>query len=189
MSSRPHRKLWVCEPASTATSVPVHAGELVDDVKTLVLTRYANSLGKAVDAANMTITIKPRPQGPASCYERFLSPDEDILELLDCYYPGGQKLVEALVVSSTPRPKRNTSLAESHKQRSDPARHPITWPPSNSWDEPATPPRGLGLTIRQIQATPQQEGSSRKGLQQGGLMRSKLAGTSITHLRADSGQF
>jgi osomolarity two-component system response regulator SSK1 len=189
MSSRPHRKLWVCEPGSTATSVPVNAGELVDDVKTLVLSRYANSL-KAVDAANMTITIKPRPQGPPACYERFLSPDEDIFQLLDFYYPGGQKLVEALVISSAPRPKRNASLAEGgHKQRSVPARAPINWPPFDDWNEPATPVRGLGLTIREIQATPQQPGSSRKGLQQSGLMRSKSAGNSSAHLRADSGKF
>jgi osomolarity two-component system response regulator SSK1 len=188
MSSRPHRKLWVCEPGSTATSVPVNSGELVDDVKTLVLSRYANSL-KAVDAANMTITIKPRPQGPPACYERYLSPDEDVFQLLDSYYPGGQKLVEALIISSAPRPKRNTSLADSHKQRSVPARAPINWPPFDDFNEPATPVRGLGLTIREIQATPQQPGSSRKGLQQSGLMRSKSAGNSSTHLRADSGKF
>jgi len=189
MSSRPHRKLWVCEPGSTATSVPVNAGELVDDVKTLVLSRYANSL-KAVDAANMIITIKPRPQGPPACYERCLSPDEDVLQLLDFYYPGGQKLVEALIISSVPRPKRNASLADGgHKQRSVPARAPINWPPFDDWNEPATPVRGLGLTIREIQATPQQPGSSRKGLQQNSLMRSKSAGNSSTHLRADSGKF
>jgi osomolarity two-component system response regulator SSK1 len=189
MASRPHRKLWVCEPGSTATSVPVNPGELVDDVKTLVLSRYANSL-KAVDAANMTITIKPRQQGPPACYERFLNPDEDVFQLLDFYYPGGQKLVEALIISSAPRPKRNTSLAEcNHKQRSVPARAPINWPPFDDFDEPATPVRGLGLTIREIQATPQQPGSSRKGLQLSGLMRSKSAGNSSTHLRADSGKF
>jgi osomolarity two-component system response regulator SSK1 len=188
MSSRPNRKLWVCEPGSTATSVPVQAGELVDDVKTLVLSRYAHSLGKAVDAANMTITIKPRPQGPPACYERFLNPDEDVIQLLDSYYPGGQKLVEALVIGSALRPKRNTSLAGSHKQRSIPARAPINWPPFDDWNEPATPVRDLGLTIREIQATPQQPGSSRKGLQQSGL-RSRSAGNSSTHLRADSGKF
>jgi osomolarity two-component system response regulator SSK1 len=189
MSSRPYRKLWVCEPGSTATSVPVNAGELVDDVKTQVLSRYANSL-KAVDAANMMITIKPRPQGPPACYERFLNPDEDVFQLLDFYYPGGQKLVEALIISSAPRPKRNTSLAEGgHKQRSVPARAPINWPPFDDWNEPATPVRGLGLTIREIQATPQQPGSSRKGLQLSSLMRSKSAGNSSTHLRADSEKF
>ena len=189
MSSRPHRKLWVCEPGSTATSVSIQAGELVDDVKTLVLTRYANSLS-TVDAANMTIAIKPRLHGPPTCYERFLSPDEDVFHLLDCYYPGGQKLLEALIISSAaPRPKRNTSLADNHKQRSVPARAPINWPPFDSWNEPATPVRGLGLTIRETQATPVQEGSSRKGLQQSSLMRSKSAGNSSTHLRADSGKF
>ena len=188
MSTRPHRKLWVCEPGSTATAVPVSAGELVDDVKTLVLSRYANSL-KAVDAANMTITIKPRPQGPPACYERCLSPDEDVFHLLDCYYPDGQRLVEALIIGSVPRPKRNASLAEGHKQRSVPTRAPVNWPPSDSWNEPATPVRGLGLTIREIQATPLQEGSSRKGLQHSSLMRSKSAGNSSIHLRTDSGQF
>lgn len=93
MATIPHRKLWICEAGSTATSVPVQAGELVEDIKTLVLSRYANSLGKALDPAHMNFTITPRVRGPPSCHERFLSPDEDVYQLLDSYYPGGQKLI------------------------------------------------------------------------------------------------
>jgi osomolarity two-component system response regulator SSK1 len=187
LSPKPHRKLWVCEPGLTATSVPVQSGELVDDVKTLVLSRYANSLGKAVDAANMTITITPRLRGPPACYERSLSPDEDIFHLLDCYYPGGQRLVEALIISTSLRAKRNSSLGDSHKRKGVPVRastEPILFDAS---EEPATPVRG-GLTIREIQATPIQ-GSSRKQLQSSHLVRSVSAGYPNATLRADSAKF
>ena len=171
----------------TATSVPVHPGELVDDVKTLVLGRYANSLGKAIDAANMTITITPRLRGPPACHERPLSPDEDIFHLLDCYYPGGQRLVEALIISTTLRTKRNSSLNDSHKQKSVPVRastEPLSF---ESLAEPATPVRS-GLTIREIQATPIQQ-SSRKQLQSSQLVRSVSAGNPNATLRADSAKF
>jgi osomolarity two-component system response regulator SSK1 len=187
LSPKPHRKLWVCEPGLTATSVPVQFGELVDDVKTLVLSRYANSLGKAVDAANMTITIMPRLRGPPACYERSLSPDEDIFQLLDCYYPGGQRLVEALIISTSLRTKRNSSLGDSHKRKGVPVRastEPLLFDASV---EPATPVRG-GLTIREIQATPQQ-GSSRKQLQSSHLVRSVSTGNQNATLRADSAKF
>jgi len=187
MISKSQRKLWVCEPGLTATSVPVYPGELVDDVKTLVLGRYANSLGKAIDAANMTITITPRLRGPAACHERPLSPDEDIFHLLDCYYPGGQRLVEALVISATSRPKRNSSLGDCHKQKSVPARastEPLSF---DSLAEPATPVRG-GVTIREIQATPIQQ-SSRKQMQSSHLVRSFSAGNPNATLGADSAKF
>ena len=186
MSSKSQRKLWVCEPGLTATSVPVQSGELVDDVKTLVLGRYSNSLGKAIDAANMTITITPRLRGPPACHERPLSPDEDIFHLLDCYYPGGQQLVEALVISTTLRTKRNSSLNDSHKQKSGPVRastEPLSF---DSMAEPATPVRGP--TIREIQATPIQA-SSRKQLQNSHLVRSVSAGNPNATLRADSAKF
>jgi osomolarity two-component system response regulator SSK1 len=187
LSPKPHRKLWVSEPGLTATTVPVQFGELVDDVKTLVLSRYANSLGKAVDAANMTITIMPRLRGPPACFERSLSPDEDVFHLLDCYYPGGQRLVEALIISTSLRTKRNSSLGDSHKRKGVPVRastEPLLF---NASVEPATPVRG-GLTIREIRATPQQ-GSSRKQLQSSHLVRSVSAGNQNATLRADSAKF
>jgi osomolarity two-component system response regulator SSK1 len=183
MSGKPHRKLWVCEPGLTATSVPVQSGELVDDVKTLVLGRYANSLGKAIDAANMTITITPRLRGPPACYERPLSPDEDIFHLLDCYYPGGQRLVEALIISTSLRAKRNSSLGDSNKLKGAPARVSTEPLPFETLVEPITPVRGL--TIREIQATPIQA-SSRKQLQISHLMRSVSAGNPNAALRVDS---
>lgn len=179
MSPKSQRKLWVCEPGLTATSVSVQPGELVDDVKTSVLGRYANSLGNTMDAANMNITITSRLHGPPACYERRLSLDEDIFHLPDCYYPGGQKLVEALVVSTTLRTHQNTSLHDSQKKKGLPIRastEPLT---CDGLAEPATPVRGL--TIREIQATPIQQ-SSRKHLQSSHLVRSASAGNPNTTL-------
>jgi hypothetical protein len=101
----------------------------------------------------------PRLRGPPACYERSLSPDEDIFHLLDCYYPGGQLLVEAFIISTSLRTKRNSSLGDSHRRQGAPVRastEPLLF---NASVELATPVRG-GLTIREIQTTPQQ-GSSR----------------------------
>lgn len=178
-----YRKLWVRESGLTATSVSVSSGELIDDVKTSVLSRYANSLGKAIDAANMILTIMPRIQGPSACYERQLSPDEDIFNLLDCYYPGGQRLPEALVISSALRTKQTSAIPDSQKQKHIPVRastEPLLY---GAAEEPATPVKGL--TIREIQATPQQA-SSRKQVQSSHLVRSVSAGNPHAMLRVDS---
>lgn len=39
------QKLQVCKSSLTATSVPVQSGDLVDDVKILVVGRYPEPLG------------------------------------------------------------------------------------------------------------------------------------------------
>lgn len=180
MSSRPPRKLWVCERGAIATSVPVQRGELVDDVKTLVLSRYANSLGKALDAANLTITITPRLRGPLACHERSLDPDEDICHVLDCYYPGGQKLAEALLIATSFPNRRNSSLGDIHNhQRAPSAKATAEVQGHGNPAIPATPQRGL--CIREIQPTPQ---SNRKQLQSNGLTRSVSAGNAQGSMQA-----
>ncbi|KAM0712427.1 hypothetical protein Q7P37_011523 [Cladosporium fusiforme] len=179
MSSRSQRKLWVCERGATATSVSVQRGELVDDVKTLVLARYANSLGKALDAANLAITIKPRVCGPPACHERLLDPDEDVCHVLDSYFPGGQKLAEALLVATSLPSRRNSSLGDIHNARALPAEATADSQAHGKPGVPATPQRGL--TIREIQPTPQ---SNRKQLQENGLTRSVSAGNAQTSMQA-----
>lgn len=106
--------------------------------------------------------------------------------MLDCYYPGGQKLVEALVISTAIRTKRYSTLNDSYKQKSVPVRastEPLSF---EGFAAPATPVRGL--TIREIQATPIQQ-SSRKNMQNSHLVRSVSAGNPNATLRADSAKF
>lgn len=95
------RKIWVKRPggATNATQVTVNHDDLVDAVRDVILHKYANSLGKAIDSPDVTLRIVTRDpargQVPA---ERELSPDEHIGDTLDEYYPGGQNISEALII-------------------------------------------------------------------------------------------
>ncbi|CZT48430.1 related to response regulator Mcs4 [Rhynchosporium secalis] len=98
------RKIWVKRPAASATLVTIHEDDLVDDVRDMILKKYANSLGRNFDAPDVTLRIIPREQRQ----ERTLGPEEPMGRTLDAYFPGGQTVDEALVidvpVKRTPKP-------------------------------------------------------------------------------------
>ncbi|KAJ5035021.1 uncharacterized protein L3040_008283 [Drepanopeziza brunnea f. sp. 'multigermtubi'] len=98
------RKIWVKRPAASATLVTIHEDDLVDDVRDMILKKYANSLGKNFDAPDVTLRIVTRDQRQ----ERTLGPEEPMARTLDAYFPGGQTVDEALIidvpVKRTPRP-------------------------------------------------------------------------------------
>ena len=106
------RKVWVKRPGASATLVQIQEDDLVDDVRDRVLRKYGNSLGRSFDAPDVTLRICPRQQESASSRqtskERTLGPEEPLIRLLDAYYPGGQKVEEALIIDvpqrRTPRP-------------------------------------------------------------------------------------
>ena len=110
-----NRKIWVKRPGASATLVPVHEGDLVDDVRDMILKKYANSLGRSFDSPDVTLRIVPRDQplqetSPGG--ERTLGPEEAIGWTLDAYFPGGQTVDEALIIDvphrRTPRPSPRT---------------------------------------------------------------------------------
>ncbi|KAL2062163.1 hypothetical protein VTL71DRAFT_6429 [Oculimacula yallundae] len=98
------RKIWVKRPAASATLVTIHEDDLVDDVRDMILKKYANSLGRNFDAPDVTLRIIAREQRQ----ERTLGPEEPMGRTLDAYFPGGQTVDEALVidvpVKRTPKP-------------------------------------------------------------------------------------
>lgn len=98
------RKIWVKRPGASATLVSIHEDDLVDDVRDMILKKYANSLGRNFDAPDVNLRIIPREQRQ----ERILGPEEPMGRTLDAYYPGGQLVDEALVidvpVKRTPKP-------------------------------------------------------------------------------------
>jgi len=98
------RKIWVKRPGASATLVTVNEDDLVDDVRDLILRKYANSLGRQFDAPDLTLHILAREQG----LERPLGPDEPIARTLDAYFPGGQTVEEALIIDI---PMRRTPRA------------------------------------------------------------------------------
>ena len=97
------RKIWVRRPNASATMVTIHEDDLVDDVRDMILKKYANSLGRSFDAPDVTLRIIPRES-----QERALGPEEPMGRTLDAYFPGGQTVAEALVVDvplrRTPKP-------------------------------------------------------------------------------------
>ena len=102
----PHRKVWVKRPGSSATQVQISEDDLVDDVRDMVIRKYANSLGRNFDPPDVTLRIVQRKYSARhSNHERTLSPEEVIFRLLDMYYPGGQTVEEAIVIDV---PQRRT---------------------------------------------------------------------------------
>ena len=105
-SSMLRRKIWVRRPGSSATLVVINEDDLVDDVRDMILRKYANSLGRSYDAPDVTLRIVPRDQSHRQSQgERTLGPEELMARILDAYYPGGQTVEEALIIDV---PQRRT---------------------------------------------------------------------------------
>jgi osomolarity two-component system response regulator SSK1 len=103
------RKIWVKRPGSSPTQVIVGADDLVDDVRDVILRKYANSLGRSFDSPDVILKIVTREAGNNNTSnERTLGPDEHMGNTLDAAYPAGQTIDEALIIDvpkrRTPRP-------------------------------------------------------------------------------------
>ncbi|KAF2014643.1 hypothetical protein BU24DRAFT_218125 [Aaosphaeria arxii CBS 175.79] len=118
-----HRKIWVKRPNASATLVQIREDDLVDDVRDMILKKYANSLGKSFDAPDVVIRIHPR-DSTSKAGDRLLGPEEDMCRTLDAYYPGGQSVTEALLIEvphrRTPKPSPRIPLYYSHHDDSRP---------------------------------------------------------------------
>lgn len=101
------RKIWVRRPGASATLVTIHEGDLVDDVRDMILKKYANSLGRRFDSPDVTLRIVPREMRQ----ERTLGPEEPMSRTIDAYFPGGQTIDEALIIDV---PLRRTPKASPH---------------------------------------------------------------------------
>ncbi|OJJ48309.1 hypothetical protein ASPZODRAFT_30834, partial [Penicilliopsis zonata CBS 506.65] len=120
-----YRKVWVKRPGGSATLVSTAADSLVDELRDMVVHKYANSIGKTFDAPDVCIRILPREgSNRQSTPERSLSPEEPLLAVLDAYYPGGQSIEEALVIDvpqrRTPKPSPRHNVYYHH---SEPGEH------------------------------------------------------------------
>ena len=99
MTNPPHRKVWVKRLGSSATQVIFGEEDLVDDVRDLILRKYANSLGHNFDSPDVSLKVVSRNHSARSLHaERALGPEESVSRVLDLYYPGGQTVEEALII-------------------------------------------------------------------------------------------
>ncbi|KEF61496.1 osomolarity two-component system, response regulator SSK1 [Exophiala aquamarina CBS 119918] len=103
------RKIWVKRPGASPTRVEVAEDDLVDNIRDVILHKYANSLGRSIDAPDIALKILSRePANKNITSERILGPEEPISKTLDAYYPGGQTVEEALIIDV---PSRRTPRA------------------------------------------------------------------------------
>ncbi|TKA65016.1 hypothetical protein B0A49_07419 [Cryomyces minteri] len=70
---------------------------LVDDVRDVILKRYANSLGRSLDSPDVMLRMLSRLEHQRTT-ERTLGPEEEMCRTLDAYFPGGQTVDEALLI-------------------------------------------------------------------------------------------
>lgn len=134
------KKIWVKRPGSSATQVTINEDDLVDDMRDLIMRKYANSLGRSFDSPDVTLRIVFRhPSGRHSQTERILGPEEEVSKLLEIYYPGGQAVEEALIIDVPQRrtPRHSPHLAMPYYLNDD------IRPRENSTDYfPPMPPQG-----------------------------------------------
>ena len=109
-----HRKMWVKRPGASATQVTIKEDDLVDDVRDMILRKYANSLGRNFDSPDVTLKIISRNHSSRSSnQEHTLGPEESISKVLDFYYVDGQLVDEALIIEVPQRrtPKHSPRMA------------------------------------------------------------------------------
>lgn len=135
-----HRKIWVKRPNASATLVQIREDDLVDDVRDMILKKYQNSLGRSFDAPDVTLRIVPRDA--ARGQDRTLGPEEEMCRTLDAYFPGGQKVSEALVIDVPQRrtPKPSPQVPVYYNHHDDHRNHQTEYfPPMPVMPSPAAP--------------------------------------------------
>ncbi|KAJ9645988.1 Two-component response regulator SSK1p [Coniosporium tulheliwenetii] len=122
-----HRKIWVKRPGASATLVQIREDDLVDDVRDMILRKYANSLGRTFDAPDLTLRIVPRDASRDR--ERLLEPEEEICRTLDHYFAGGQHVDEALLIDipqrRTPKPSPRAGPGHQYPYNFDEPSRPV----------------------------------------------------------------
>jgi osomolarity two-component system response regulator SSK1 len=122
---------------------------MVDDVRDLILRKFANSIGRHFDAPDLNLHITPRDKTQA----RPLKPDEILCKVLDSYYPEGQTVDDALTISvpqPQPRPSPRSAAHYAGMAHYPPeANLPVQeaeeyFPPTGAPSAPLLPQAGIG---------------------------------------------
>lgn len=147
------RRIWVKRPGGSATLVPCMEDAVVDELRDQVIMKYVNSLGRSFDSPDIVIRIAPREGSNRQALpERLLSPEEVLASILDSYYPGGQRIEEALMIDApsrrTPKPSPRHAVYSHH--HSEPGEHGDYFPlmPLNpNVGTPSSHPAGAPATV------------------------------------------
>ncbi|KAL2818415.1 hypothetical protein BDW59DRAFT_175157 [Aspergillus cavernicola] len=151
------RKIWVRRPGGSATLLPTSEDALVDELRDLVVVKYANSLGRTFDSPDIVIRIATR-EGPTrqSGPDRILSPEEPLCQVVDSYYPGGQSVEEALIIEIPQRRTPKPSPRYPGYHQSEPGEHGDYFPPmpANNNNVPTPPTHQSASTTASTHPAP-----------------------------------
>lgn len=149
------RKIWVKRPGGSATLVPAMHDAVVDELRDQVILKYGNSLGRNLDSPDILMKITPRAGMPKQgTPERVLNPEEPLLSVVDAYYPGGQRVEEALVIDIPPRrtPKASPRHSVYHHHPEQEHDYFTLVPANASHPGVATPPPHPTANVNSHQA-------------------------------------
>ncbi|KAK8102911.1 response regulator receiver domain-containing protein [Apiospora sp. TS-2023a] len=139
------RKIWVKRPGASPTLITINEDDLVDDVRELILRKYANSLGRNFDAPDLTLRVCPRDQN-----QRLLQPDEPMGRTLDAYFSGGQTVDDALLIDipirRTPKASPNPRFYTEDRPHESGSDYFPPYPPPAHSHGMATAPAPVGGT-------------------------------------------
>lgn len=109
----PQKRVWIKRDTtgpvgSTPTTVQVTNQDIVDDLKSLILAKYPNTLAREVDPADLII----------SRHNIVLLPDENVFSILDRFFPSGNPMTvnDAFLVSV--RPQQQLNVLQQTQQQS-----------------------------------------------------------------------
>ena len=102
-------------PGASATLLRMRGDDLVDNARDMILTKYANSLGRTFDSPDLvvrvaTCDVQDGQGGQAVYIGRVLAPEEEICRTIDSYYPTGQTVYEALIIEVPTTVKKRLNL-------------------------------------------------------------------------------
>lgn len=106
--------MWVRRPDSTATTVYVNDGDIVDDLKGYIIQRYPTSLARTCDPADLRVKLVAKGKK-----ELLFEPDQVVSKLLDQYFPKeSMTMADALIVDTVAVDVSYSPVMAERKHRS-----------------------------------------------------------------------
>ncbi|EPX71574.1 response regulator Mcs4 [Schizosaccharomyces octosporus yFS286] len=100
-------------PDGVISSVLVSEESLVDDLKDAITQKFPLRIGQHVDAPELNIRLNIPKNGTSDAQTRDLEPNDNILLILNYYFPHGQTMDDALLVSAPAVSSAQTQLRGS----------------------------------------------------------------------------
>ncbi|RLV94818.1 Oxidative stress response two-component system protein SSK1 [Spathaspora sp. JA1] len=122
------RRVWVKLPHGTPTTVLAYPQDIIDDLKTSIISKYPHGIANFSDVADIQLFIDQnfqQPNSPITKQQQQQQPsryikleaDKNVWSILDGYFPTGMTLHDALIIDvAHERPLSYTSQTQAHLQ-------------------------------------------------------------------------